>query len=176
MKILANLPLKESLRQSLRTSEGREVKVNGKRFSVANLKTFAVHGCKCVRCGREGNRIVAWQDKGGGLHVDLFSGNILMNRDHIIPKSKKGGNTDWNYQTMCVKCNSKKGNNETPGDHELSLFRNHWRAIHLKLHDIFWVVTPRCLRTKWATETFVKFRERHLHHFSYFFAKVTHKA
>lgn len=176
MKILAHLPLKESLHQSLRTSEGREVKVNGKRFSVANLKTFAVHGCKCVRCGREGNRIVAWQDKGGGLHVDLFSGNILMNRDHIIPKSKKGGNTDWNYQTMCVKCNSSKGNNETSGDVELSHFRNHWRAIHLKLHDAFWVITPRPLRTKWATETFVKFRERYLHHFSYVFAKVTHKA
>jgi len=174
MKVIAHLPVKESLKQSLRVSEGRDVKVGNRRFCVANLKTFAVHGCKCVRCGRTGDRIVAWEDRGGGLHVDLFSGNILMNRDHIIPKSKKGGNTDWNYQTMCVKCNSKKGNNETPGDKELSKFRNHWRNIHMWMHDSYWKVVPPCLRGKLTTTWFIKFRERHLHHFSYAIAKLTH--
>lgn len=182
MKILAELPLQESLRQSLRISEGRSIKVAGKRYSVANLRIFAVHGCKCVRCGREGNRIIAWEDRGGGLHVDLFHSNprnpkgtlMLMNRDHIIPRSKKGGNTDWNYQPMCVRCNNKKGNNETVHDVELAKFRDHWKQIHVKLHDSFWRVVPEPLRFKWATKAFVQFRERHLYCVSYAIAKISH--
>ena len=35
---------------------------------------------------------------------------LLMNHDHIIPRSKGGRNEMWNYQTMCEKCNSRKGN------------------------------------------------------------------
>lgn len=181
MNVVAKLPLKESLQMSLRTSEGRTVKVHGKRFSVAGLKSFAMHGCKCARCGREGNKILAWIDKGGGMHVDLFNethkhGLILMNRDHIIPKSKKGGNTEWNYQTMCVKCNCKKGNNETSEDHALSRFRNHWKALHVSLHDAYWRYIPTQLRTKWGTTMFVKFRERYLYKFTFLLAKVTHRA
>ena len=177
MKILAELPIKESLKQSLRISDGRAVKVDGRRYSVANLRIFAMHGCKCVRCGLEGNRLIAWEDRGGGLHIDLFHARgkhlTLMNRDHIIPKSKKGANSDWNYQPMCVKCNTKKANNETNADKALAQFRTHWRNIHMTMHDSFWSVVPRPLRTKWATETFVKFRERHLHRVSYAIAKVS---
>lgn len=33
--------------------------------------------------------------------------------DHIVPKSKGGGNELSNYQTLCGKCNNKKGTSRT---------------------------------------------------------------
>jgi 5-methylcytosine-specific restriction endonuclease McrA len=33
-----------------------------------------------------------------------------MTRDHIQPKSKGGPETLENMQTMCTRCNGKKGN------------------------------------------------------------------
>lgn len=35
---------------------------------------------------------------------------VLMTRDHIIPRSRGGSEGLENMQTMCTKCNSKKGN------------------------------------------------------------------
>lgn len=48
-------------------------------------------------------------------HLNLFNCSptgalILMTQDHIIPKSRGGGNTQSNLQTMCQPCNCKKGN------------------------------------------------------------------
>jgi hypothetical protein len=177
MKVIAHLPIEESLKQSLRISEGRAVKVNGRRYSVANLKSFAMHGCKCVRCGREANRLLAWEDNGGGMHVDLFHRNgsgklILMNRDHIIPKSKKGPNTEWNYQTMCIKCNCKKGNVETDADRKLAEFRAKWKKVHMFIHANYWKVLPAFARKGAIGKLVIRFRERHVHKLSYLFAKV----
>lgn len=181
MNIVAHLPLKETLKMSLRSHEGAKVKApNGRAYTVSNLKSFAIHGCKCARCGREGNAVVVWIDNGGGQHIDLFAIHqgyqrpILMNRDHIIPKSKKGPNSEWNYQTMCVKCNTKKGNRETQEDVALSQFRSHWRSIHIALHDSYWTHAPRFVRSSRFTKLFIKFKERHLHKVSLFIAKLTH--
>lgn len=180
MNIIAELPVEQSLRQSLRASEGRYVSVGKRNFEVSNLKTFAVHGCKCVRCGCVGNKILAWIDKGGGHHIDLFNESpekklTLINRDHIIPKSKKGGNTEWNYQTMCVKCNCKKGNNETAEDLALAEFRRHWKNIYVGLRDLYWKYVPKKLRGRRTSKLFVRFQERHLHKVTYHVAKLTHK-
>ena len=176
--ILAELPVKEALRKSLFISQHLKVRAaNGRSFNVGNLRVFAVHGCTCVRCGRKGDRIVAWEDKGGGSHIDLFAGDVLMTRDHIIPRSKHGPNTDWNYQPMCAKCNNKKANNETPGDRELAAFRKHWRNIHVKLHDnIFKIIhrwVPNFLWNRNMSMLVVKFREGYLHRLTYAIAKVT---
>ncbi len=136
-----------------------------------------MHGCTCVRCGRSANRLIAWEDNGGGLHIDLFhrtgNGNlVMMNRDHIIPKSKRGSNSEWNYQTMCVKCNTKKANNETAEDLELAKFRSKWRNVHTAIHNRFWHIVPRWARTGVVSRFMTKLLERHSHQVSYAVARV----
>jgi 5-methylcytosine-specific restriction endonuclease McrA len=178
MNVVAHLPIKEALRQSFRISEGASVKVNGQRFNVFGLRTFAMHGCKCSRCGKVGNNLVAWKDKGDSLHVDLFhkteSGKfILMNRDHIIPKSKRGANSEWNYQTMCVTCNLKKGNNETDEDKELAKFREKWKKIHMAIHKKYWNHLPKWMRRGTMAKILVKLRERYTHKVSYVMALIS---
>jgi len=81
------------------------------------LQTFALKGTKCVTCGIEG--VVFYKECGGGskyilYHLNLYAINkrgkeVLMTKDHIIPKIKGGSNYLSNYQTMCKPCNEKKG-------------------------------------------------------------------
>ena len=73
------------------------------------LQVFIQKGCKCVNCGVEGKHLIKAIDKGGGIHVDLYTDNLdLMTVDHIIPKSKKGKSHISNYQPMCYTCNQEK--------------------------------------------------------------------
>ena len=53
------------------------------------------------------------QDK--SYHLNLYAvddngDEILMTKDHIIPRSKGGIDDISNYQTMCRLCNEAKGN------------------------------------------------------------------
>lgn len=79
------------------------------------LKTFAVKGCNCVKCGIKGAYFYKERQ-----HVDVFyhlnlyginekGEEILMTKDHIIPKVKGGKNYIDNYQTLCQGCNTEKG-------------------------------------------------------------------
>ena len=70
----------------------------------------------CVSCGLVGTHF--WAEKKENdisPHLNLYAINkdgheVLMTRDHIIPKSKGGPDNLHNMQTMCCKCNQKKGN------------------------------------------------------------------
>lgn len=80
-------------------------------------QTFFSKGCSCVKCKIEGQYFVKERTKGSknSFHLNLYAidknGNeILMTKDHIIPKSKGGKNYIDNYQTMCIVCNNEKGN------------------------------------------------------------------
>jgi 5-methylcytosine-specific restriction endonuclease McrA len=87
------------------------------------LQTFARKGFKCVTCGIEGKYFALEQhtNKNGkespnAWHFNLYALNeaneeVLMTRDHIVPKSRGGPDTLDNSQTMCALCNNKKGNN-----------------------------------------------------------------
>lgn len=66
----------------------------------------------CVQCGRTGTNMVLTAVHHHGkwtAHFNLHDDEgRLMTKDHIIPKSKGGPNSQSNYQTMCCKCNSRK--------------------------------------------------------------------
>lgn len=53
--------------------------------------------------------------KDKSFHLNLYAidengKEVLMTKDHIIPKSKGGADDISNYQTMCERCNEAKGN------------------------------------------------------------------
>lgn len=92
--------------------DGVEIYVN---TSSVRLRTFK-ENLTCVACGITGLHF--WAECNPGCfnyHLNLYGINeagdeVLMTKDHIIPKSKNGKDTIDNMQTMCTKCNGKKGN------------------------------------------------------------------
>lgn len=83
------------------------------------LKVFAKKGTKCVCCHAEGTRLVRRKInyKNGKFdeHIDLYTKDlILMTVDHMLPKSKKGGESLRNKQPMCCICNETKSSKYTP--------------------------------------------------------------
>lgn len=91
--------------------DGDNIKGNSHRY-----QTFFTKGLRCVCCGIEGQYFA--KEKSGkdkSYHLNLYAvddeGNeVLMTKDHIIPKSKGGKDHITNYQTMCETCNFAKGN------------------------------------------------------------------
>ena len=66
--------------------------------------------CANAHCSRVGYKFLVIV-VGNQCHVDLYTDdNVLMNIDHIYPKSKGGLNHIDNYQLMCVDCNTEKSN------------------------------------------------------------------
>jgi len=73
------------------------------------LRVFNEKGLQCVRCSRVGKYLIAAQDKGGGIHVDIYTKYFeLMTVDHIKPKSKGGNFSIENLDPMCCFCNTEK--------------------------------------------------------------------
>lgn len=87
------------------------VKMNSQRYQV-----FFERGTDCASCGLKGSYFWLEQNKnqnGVAYHFNLYGidddGNeVMLTKDHIIPKSKGGKNHIDNYKTMCEKCNMKK--------------------------------------------------------------------
>jgi 5-methylcytosine-specific restriction endonuclease McrA len=75
------------------------------------LKTFHVKGLKCVRCDRVGEYLIAAKDRGGAIHIDVYTKDFeLMTVDHIKPKSLGGSYDIENLDPMCSFCNTEKSN------------------------------------------------------------------
>ena len=76
--------------------------------------TFFRKGYECPCCGLKATHF-ALERSGNAkrYHLNLYGsfGNeeVLFTKDHIVPKSRGGKDELSNYQTMCLKCNNKKG-------------------------------------------------------------------
>lgn len=89
--------------------DGDDIYGNSQRYQV-----FFSKGCKCSKCGIEGKYFVKERSEDQNRwHLNLYAidengEEVLMTKDHIIPKSKGGKDSIENYQTMCIKCNMQK--------------------------------------------------------------------
>lgn len=96
------------------TVEGTPGTVNTKSL---RMRMFAEKGVVCCVCGLKGAFFATERSAGSkdvSAHFNLYAVNqygheILMTRDHIIPKSRGGQELMSNMQPMCCKCNSRKG-------------------------------------------------------------------
>jgi 5-methylcytosine-specific restriction endonuclease McrA len=68
-------------------------------------------------------------------HLNLYARvgdeEILFTKDHILPKSLGGKDDLENLQTLCVKCNHKKGNNIIKDQHLIP-----WPSKRIKMKMI----------------------------------------
>lgn len=122
MDRLTTVPLGEVMPRINLTAKtkaaARRQKVRGVPVFLSSLRlqTFACTGLKCAVCGIEG-RFFAIERSGrsGPYHLNLYAINdegdeVLMTKDHRLPKSKGGTDSPDNLQTMCAVCNALKGN------------------------------------------------------------------
>ena len=90
-------------------------------IGIPNLKVFKMKGTKCVGCGIEAHGFYLEKTPGNFVfsiyndwHLNLYATDargreVLMTKDHIIPRSKGGPDKLENYQPMCEPCNRDKG-------------------------------------------------------------------
>lgn len=82
---------------------------------------FVQKGITCVECGIEGKYFAlerGAKDNPNRFHFNLYGldssgGEVLITKDHVIPRSAGGKNKMSNYQTMCFNCNKNKANRVT---------------------------------------------------------------
>ena len=98
-------------KQALVDFGGNMIKMNSLRYQL-----FKEKGVTCCSCGLKGSYFV--QEKHlekERFHFNLYAidsegKEVLMTKDHIIPDSAGGQNHISNFQVMCQKCNTQKGN------------------------------------------------------------------
>jgi len=95
---------------------GHPVKMDSLRYQLFKSKEVV-----CVKCGIEGKFFALECCKENctqdnlSYHFNLYGidkngAEVLITKDHIIPKSKGGANHLANMQVMCSPCNQEKDN------------------------------------------------------------------
>lgn len=95
-----------------RNYDGHMVKMTSQRYQL-----FASKGVRCVGCGITGQFFgleKAINNDVDRYHFNLYGHasdgtEVLITKDHIVPKSRGGRNVLSNYQVMCYECNADKG-------------------------------------------------------------------
>jgi 5-methylcytosine-specific restriction endonuclease McrA len=110
--IFDNIEIIPSMPKVRKNMDGDQIYMGSIRYKVFEKN------CTCVVCGLEGTYFVKEKHiHANPYHFNLYGVNefgheILMTKDHIIPKSQGGSNHLSNYQTMCTKCNHTKGSSK----------------------------------------------------------------
>ena len=110
------------------------------KMGSSRYRCFSKFGVKCISCGIEGSFFALERDyKCDRFHFNLYAFDmwgkeVMMTKDHIVPKSKGGKNHLSNYQPMCETCNRDKGD-DFPTIEVLTFIANRERGIdsHQKL-------------------------------------------
>lgn len=90
--------------------DGDQIDMDSQRYQVF------MKSCQCVTCGIEGQYFAKERLPGSKRYhfnlyaIDAEGVEVMITKDHIIPKSLGGLDTLSNYQTMCAPCNRAKGN------------------------------------------------------------------
>lgn len=113
-EVLSKAVSGKTLAESIEDFDGDSIKMNSHRYQVFKLK-----GVKCVACGIEGSFFAKERTPfTPRYHFNLYAvvddKEIMMTKDHIIPKSSGGKDQISNYQPMCSPCNQQKGNKTIP--------------------------------------------------------------
>jgi len=73
----------------------------------------------CVACGLVGTVMALERHRHGNnknphfnLYGEVDGHEVMLTKDHIVPKSKGGSNHLSNYQVMCSECNGVKKDNQ----------------------------------------------------------------
>jgi 5-methylcytosine-specific restriction endonuclease McrA len=109
-----------NLEKNKKSIEGKSLKtiINEEEIYALSdrYKNFFINGYKCIECGIEGQFWALERfEKENRYHLNLYAidengKEVLMTKDHIVPKSLGGKDELENYQPMCCTCNEKKGN------------------------------------------------------------------
>jgi len=79
------------------------------------FKVFKAMGTTCVSCGIEGQYFIKEKDPDDPFFtlnlyaIDEQGNEVMMTKDHIIPRALGGSDDPENLQVMCQRCNLKKG-------------------------------------------------------------------
>ena len=95
-------------KKKVKNKEGQVFDVN---VTSLRLATFKTKGLNCCYCGRTATHFQLDEiynnnkTPKGKPHLNLYSGDMLMTKEHIIPKSSGGKDHLDNMETCCEECN-----------------------------------------------------------------------
>ncbi len=101
------------------------------RRQVTNTFLFARDGYTCQYCRR---------------HRSELRGRQFLTRDHVVPRSRGGGNEWRNVVTACSPCNNRKGN-RTPAEAGLRLHTVPREPDHV--HLVWAVRRLTAIQSRW---------------------------
>ena len=95
---------------------------NNKKYSIIvsvgshRYQLFSLKGTDCLHCGIKGKFFALERSIGNSktkFHFNLYGideqgEEVMITKDHILPRSKGGKNILSNYQPLCIRCNQQK--------------------------------------------------------------------
>ncbi len=84
------------------------------RVDTKLLKLFLYGGTACAVCGIKAKHfVIERKDYASPWALSLYAikngKEVVMTKDHVIPKSRGGKDNHSNLQVMCIDCNQQKG-------------------------------------------------------------------